>query len=213
MKVIAYVEGPSDRLSMAELLGDLLARLQARGVAVQFIPTGNKQRLMIQTPAKAANILQNDSDAVVLAVPDLYPPNIGFPHASFDELAEALLAEFDRALRRKGIEDARLRSRFRIFCFKHDLEALVLAASDQLASRLGASTLERTWTLPVEDQDHNKPPKRVVEHLFRKHGQAYRDTVDAPLILGAVRYEDIAAACPQCFKPFVDYLESLLYRV
>ncbi len=37
-----------------------------------------------------------------------------------------------------------------------------------------------------------------------------KKVIDAPLILGAARYSEIADACPQCFKPFVDYLESLL---
>ena len=64
-------------------------------------------------------------------------------------------------------------------------------------------------TVPVEDQDHEHPPKRVVQHLFAQHGQRYQATVDAPLILGASSYTQIADLCAQCFKPFVGFLEAL----
>lgn len=209
-KVIVYVEGPSDRLAMEELLSDLLARLLTTGVAVDFVSTEGKKRLMFKTPTKAVNILRNDPQAVVAALPDLYPPNVTFTHTTFDELAQALRQEFERVLARKRLDDTRLHERFHVFCFKHDLEALVLAAEDQLASRLGVPAVTYTWVKPVEDQDHKRPPKRVVEQVFRMYGDRYQDTIDAPLILGAARYSEIAAACPQCFKPFIDYLESLL---
>jgi len=210
MRVIVYVEGPSDRLAMEELLNGLLARLRERGVAVDFIPTEGKKRLMHQTPLKALNILRNAPDTIVVALPDLYPPNVGFPHRTFPELSQALHQAFERQRTLKGDADERLSARFRIFCFKHDLEALVLAAEPALASRLGAPAIDCAWILPVEDQDHDNPPKRIVEQIFAARGERYHDTIDAPLILGASRYDQIAAACPQCFKPFVDFLESLL---
>ncbi len=209
-KVIVYVEGPSDRLAMEELLAGLLQRLIERGVAVDFIPTEGKKRLLNQTPLKALNTLRNDPQAIVIALPDLYPPDVVFAHRTFDELQSGLRAEFEHQFRLKQLTDTRLAARFHIFCFKYDLEALVLAAEKQLASRLGQkATLECTWSVPVEEQNHHQPPKRVVEALFAKCGERYKDTIDAPLILGAADYVAIAAACPQCFQPFVDFLESL----
>jgi hypothetical protein len=109
---------------------------------------------------------------------------------------------------RKGVRDERLESRFQVFCFKHDLEALVLASHEALKARLHADKLAATWTLPVEDVDHGRPPKRIVEEIFASHGQRYRETVDAPMILGASRYEMLAERCPQCFAPFVAFLAS-----
>jgi len=210
-KVIVYVEGPSDKQALQQLLSDLLARLANAGTSVQFVDTQGKKPLMLKTPGKAVNILLDDPAAVVIALPDLYPPNVGFAHNTAQELYSGLTERFEEALRCKvSTDDERVRRRFLAFCFKHDLEALVLAAEPQLASRLGIEKLKRSWIVPVEDQDQQDPPKRVVERLFRAQRQAYADTVDAPLILGAARYPDVAAACPQCFKPFVDYLESLL---
>lgn len=210
MNVIVYVEGPSDQLAMQELLAGLLTRLQQKGVEVKFIPSDNKKNLMLKTPGKAINILRNDPHSVVIALPDLYPPNQGFDHLTFDELDHALQSEFKRELACKSIDDDRIYQRFLVFCFKHDLEALILAAESQLASRLGVSSVECTWRKPVEDQNYYKPPKRIVEQLFNNYGSRYKDTIDAPLILGAAHYQEVAAACPQCFKSFVDYLESLL---
>jgi hypothetical protein len=211
MKVIVYVEGPSDRLAMEELLAELLTQLQEKAVVVDFVPVGEKRKLMLHTPGKAANILGNDPKAIVIALPDLYPGNLGFPHTTADELRRTLQEEFERVLTRKGLaDDPRVHERFRVFCFKHDLEALLLAAESQLASRLGLNSIKATWIKPVENQDHNMPPKRIVEQLFEAQGDKYKDTIDAPLILGAARYSEIADACPQCFKPFVGYLISLL---
>jgi hypothetical protein len=52
-------------------------------------------------------------------------------------------------------------------------------------------------------------PKRIVENVFISCNDKYRDTIDAPIILGSAHYQDIANACPQNFKPFIDFLESL----
>lgn len=209
MKIIVYVEGPSDKRAMESLLEGLLDRLRGIGVKVDFIPLGGKKKVIAQAPVKAINIIGYDPDALVIAMPDLYPPNVGFAHNTPDELVYGLEHAFAQALNRKGLGDKRLRERFRIFCFKHDLEALLLAAKTQLAQRLNVPSVDCTWIIPVEDQDHNKPPKRIIERIFVEHHNRYQDTIDAPLILGAADYRQIALACPQCFKPFVDLLESL----
>ena len=108
-----------------------------------------------------------------------------------------------------GGDDDRLKDRFRVFCFKYDLEVLILASEEALKTRLGIDHLEVTWQIPVEDQDHDQPPKKIVETLFKEYGIRYKGTADAPLILGQSNYLDIADKCPQCFKPFVDFLTSL----
>jgi hypothetical protein len=217
MKVIVYVEGPSDQLSLEELLRPLLKKANNAGVAVTFIPIhpkegkGNSKReLITKTPRKAVNILCNDEDAIVITMPDLYPKDTGGPHQTYEELKELVQNNFTEILKQKNISDKRINQRFRVFCFKYDLEALVLAAEEQLAARLRVSSIYCTWVKPVENQDHNKPPKQIVEEIFKEHNDHYKGTIDAPLILGDSNYNTIAQRCPQCFKPFVEYLESLL---
>jgi len=212
-RVIVYVEGPSDKAAMEALLEPLLGSLRSRGVAVDFFETASgdrKKSLVLKTPERAVNILHNQPGSIVVAIPDLYPKNHGFEHETPHELADGILDRFRAAVQRKGLGNGlSLEARFKVFCFKHDLEALILASEDSLRTHLRAPGLKRSWKLPVEDVDHGHPPKRVVEEIFREHGQKYRDTVDAPLILGASSYLDLAEACPQCFRPFIDFLASL----
>jgi Domain of unknown function (DUF4276) len=211
-QIVVYVEGPSDKAAMEALLAPLLERLRRGGIAVDFFdaPSGDRKKAVLQkVPEKALNILRNAPDAFVIALPDLYPKNHGFPHVTFEELVAGIRKNFRHAMDRKGVRDERLEARFQVFCFKHDLEALVLAAHEALKARLQADDLAVAWTLPVEDVDHGRPPKRVVEEIFASHGQRYKDTVDAPMILGASRYETVAARCPQCFGPFVAFLTGM----
>lgn len=213
MKVLIYVEGPSDKAAMNALLEPLLNQKRAAGIEILFFdaPEGDKKTsVLMKVPKKAANILLNEPDSIVVALPDLYPRNKAFPHETFDELRRGLEANFERELRAKGAgDDARLRARFKVFCFKHDLESLVLAAEEALKSRLGIKSFGVPWARPVEDQDQDDPPRRVIERLFDRHGDRYKDTIDAPLILGDSQYLVIADRCPQCFKPFVEFLANL----
>lgn len=210
MKVIVYVEEASDQRAMEALLDALLICLRAGGVEIEFIPTEGKRRLLRHTPIKAANMLSNDPQSIVIALPRLYSGNPTYYYETPEELKAVLQSAFAREAKRKDLDHERVRDRFQVFILKYDLEALLLAAESQLAARLGVTNLVPTWTGPVEDINHGNPPRQVIEALFEAHGDRYHDTVDAPSILGAALYRDVAAACPQCFKPFVDFLESFL---
>jgi hypothetical protein len=212
MRVIVYVEGISDREAMRALLKPLLQQKRKEGVDINFrraIKGDAKKFVLLEVPRRAVDIL-NDPYSVVVAMPDLYPKNKGFEHETFDELEAGILKNFNDALRTRGFEDdIRLRDRFEVFCFKYDLEALVLAAEEALRIQLGIDHLEVTWRTPVEDQDHDHPPKQIVENLFRENGKRYKSTVHARAILENSDYQNIADKCPQCFKPFVEFLTNL----
>jgi hypothetical protein len=211
--VIVYVEGGSDKLAMEALLRPIIERKAQQGVSIQFFeaPPGDKKVSVIRkVPLRAALILLNDPHTIVIAMPDLYPLNKEIPHETADELFAAIQFEFKRALHRRGVgDDQRYIQRFKVFCFKYELEALLLAAEDALAARLSLDQVEVTWTKPVEDQNKDNPPKQVLQALFEHYGTHYIETADAPLLLGLSELPAIKDACPQQFKPFVDYLESL----
>ncbi len=57
----------------------------------------------------------------------------GFAHETFPELEHGILKKFEEALKKKQINDDSLKERFKVFCFKHDLESLILASESQLA--------------------------------------------------------------------------------
>lgn len=221
MKVLIYVEGPSDKLAMEALFSSLINKKYQQGISIEFFPVKGsdnsrggdaKKDLLTKTPTTAINILRNQPDAIVVIVPDLYPRNKGFTHETVQELENGILNNFHQALTSKGIDDNRLRERFKVFCFKHDLEVLILAAEQQLKSVLGVNELPMTWRIPVEEQNHDTPPKRIVEAIFKECGKSYQGSVDAPKILGSATYQDIAELCPQAFKPFVEFLENLEIR-
>lgn len=210
-EVHVYVEGPSDKLALQALLAPLLAQLREKRVFVKFFEASGKKSVLLEVPKRAVSILDRNPRDIVVALPDLYPKNHGFDHETPEQLAAGIREQFRGAVRQKKLTNRQeLEQRFEVFCFKHDLEALILAAFEALKSHLQAPGLKRTWKLPVEDVDHGRPPKKVVEEVFQTHGQRrYKETVDAPLILGASHYSGVADECPQCFKPFVEFLSSL----
>jgi len=212
-RVIIYVEGPSDKLAMLALLRPLIESKRQEGILIDFVetPAGDRKKsVLTKVPRRAASIIANDPDAIVVALPDLYPKNKAFPHETVAELVAGIQRAFLQSLTLKTSSTINTcQDRFRVFCFKHDMEALVLASEENLRSRLQIANLRRVWRVPVEDQNHNLPPKRVVEGLFQHCRKRYRDTVDAPVILGSSNYGTIAERCPQCFKPFVNFLSSL----
>lgn len=215
MKVFVYVEGPSDVRAMTVLLKEVIDTKAQEGIVIEFIASGKgdaKKNILLKIPKKAVRLLNNYSGAVVIAMPDLYPANKGFSHATKDELISGIIENFEKALPKRAQDDDRFKNRFRVFCFKHDLEALLLAAEDQLKTYLGIGKFKCKWRKPVEDQDLDEPPKKIVEKLFVANHKKYTATIDAPRILGHLSsdgYKDIAGKCSQCFKPFVDFLENL----
>jgi hypothetical protein len=212
-KVIIYVEGPSDQAAMEALLKPLIEEKSREGVVITFsraLRGDRKRYILLEVPKRAVDIIVTTPYTIVVGMPDLYPRNKGFKHETFDELKTGILRNFSNALRHKGVaDDPCVRERFRVFCLKYDLEALVLASQEALRKQLGIDRLKVTWRIPVEDQDHDSPPRHIVERLFKEHGQTYKTREHAPLILGASDYRDIAEKCPQCFRPFVEFLSSL----
>jgi hypothetical protein len=215
VKVLVYVEGPSDRVSLETLLSPIIEQASSNGVGIRFLPLGSKSAVLDDCPRKAADHLLDNSDDWVFALPDLYPmapyEGTGNAHNSFETLRTLLRDRFSRRADTIHLSAER-RLAFRVHCLKHDLEALVLASTDQLKRRLRTSdALTDAWRKPVEDQNDFKPPKRIVEALFNKYRKKpkYQDTVDAPWILQLADLGQVKARCSQRFAPFVGELESL----
>ncbi|HEY9301038.1 MAG TPA: DUF4276 family protein, partial [Phormidium sp.] len=198
MRVIIYVEGPSDKNAMESLLVNLIDKKSEEGVSIKFFaikgPKNDrggdaKRELLLKAPIKAVDTL-NDPNLIVISLPELYPRNKEFPQETFQQLEAGIMNNFSQALQRKGIQDERLEARFKVFCFKYEMEALILAAESALRGKLGVTDLDVTWTIPVEDQNHDRPPSEIVEQLFRDYGQKYKKTVDPQLILRNTSYQE-----------------------
>ncbi len=214
MKVFIYVEGDSDKLAMQALLRTLLERKRAEGKYVSFVPAGGKNPLLLKYIVKAADFVHSHWSNYAVILPDLYPKNMGVTHDNIDELRKALTPMFVQRLKEKGLSESELSnclSRFNIFCFKHDLEVLVLAAEPQLLARLDCAHFpaDVSWNKTVENQNNTRPPKRVIEEIFKSCNMKYRETTDAALILSNCQYQVLADKCPESFKPLIDYIEKL----
>jgi hypothetical protein len=221
MRVIIYVEGRSDKNAMEALLVNLIDKKSEEGVSIEFFPIKGenndrggdaKRDLLLKAPIIAVNILCKPPNSIVILLPDLYPRNRGFTHETFQQLEAGIMENFSQALQKKGIQDERLQERFKVFCFKYEMEALILAAESALLGKLGKlkfTSQDVTWTRPVEDQNHDRPPSEIVEQLFLDSGKRYDKRVDPQLILGKTSYQEIAEKCTQCFKPFVEFIEGI----
>lgn len=208
-EVFVYLEGPSDQLAMRALLAGPAHLAAKQGSFLDFFPLKNKQTLLNKGPTRALNILRSRPNSFVFLVPDLYPKNMPFPHATFEELKREVERRFEVELRKKRAEE-RLKERFRVHCFKYDLEVLLLASEESLLERLNVGAFSRRWVKPVEDQNHNNPPKRIVEGLFSDSQMRYRDTIDAPWVLERSDYRVLQTRCAQNFEPFLQDLFTIL---
>ena len=73
-EVMIYVEGPSDKFSMQALLRPLLDQKKDEGVTIDFFesPEGDKKAsVLLKVPKRAVNIILNNPNSIVVAVPDL----------------------------------------------------------------------------------------------------------------------------------------------
>jgi len=199
-----YVEGAGDRLCLETLLEPLIRAKEQAGVRISFVPMtrgDRKTTLLTYAPVSAANMVRNDPAAIAVILPDLYPPNKAFDHATCHEMQAGVFRAFRRAVR-AGWDD-RLAERFRVFCMIHDLEVLLLAAEEQLMQRCRLTA--PVWTKPVEQQNQENPPKRIIERLVPH----YEPVVDGPSILALADYRVIASRCPEGFGRLVEFLESI----
>lgn len=214
MKVLVYVEGPGDRASLEKLFRATLEQGRRSKVSISFLPCGGKDWILQRLGRTAALHLKSNPEDYVFALPDLYPmakydrtPEV---HRSFEQLRTLLTKRFLQEAEELSLPEA-VRSHYRVHCLKHDLEALLLGAPDTLRLRLKTEEgIEKNWRKPVEDQNDNEPPKRVVERLFMKYRkQRYIETTDAPWILERASAKDLCVACPQNFKPLFTELDRL----
>lgn len=160
------------------------------------------ERLLRNGIERARHFLESGDIDHAFALPDLYPGTqrpVALRHSTADEL---------RAVMRAALPDPR----FHPHCLVHDLEALILATPDTFKATLGTKDrVEKGWSPNVEQQNHHRPPKVVVEELYKRYQKReYRDTVHAPQLLSTASVRDLAERCPDGFGRFVGELAALL---
>ena len=91
--MLKNVEGISDKLSLQNLRAPLIAEKRLEGISIEIYETAEGDRkkvLLTKTPCKAANIIINEPNAIVIILPDLYPRNKGFAHETFVQMEKGI---------------------------------------------------------------------------------------------------------------------------
>ena len=215
MKVWVYVEGKSDVGALSALWSGWKEKLRDEGWGIQLIHLENKSNYFIKIGHRVTEKLLNDPSDLVVGLPDLYPnqnyATTDYRHNNLKELQNVQNRLVNESLSsEKKVREADVDShmaRFYASALKHDLEVLLLAATSQLQSRLNTQDNLSGWRRPPEDQNQNKPPKRIVEELFSKYRkrQSYNDVVDGPAILRNADLQEVAEQCP-VFRAMINWI-------
>lgn len=221
MKVWIFVEGDSDRIALNALWTKWRESLGKVSWGIQIIPLDNKSKFFRKIGPHAAEKLANNEDDMVVGLPDLYPnceyENSKYKHDNIGELKTVQTKLVEKALADdfglSHIKSKEALERFHPTALKHDMEMLLLAAREELRIVLGTTDALGNWLHPVEDQNQIKPPKYIVEELFRvKKGRSYRDTVHAKAVLEKVAdiktilyHNGNQLQCP-VFKELMDWI-------
>jgi len=195
MKVWVFVEGESDKIALNALWTSWRTELSKKGWGIQVYPLDDKSRYFHKIGHRAAEKIANNDHDLVVGLPDLYP-NAEYSDTEFKHDDLSGLKSVQTRLVRNALQTVFNLSpnnaeatlvRFFPSALKHDLETLLLAAVDELRQTLGTEETLGKWRHPVEDQNQHKPPKYVVEELFRtKKSLCYRDTRHAKVVLEKV---------------------------
>ncbi len=153
-----------------------------------------------------------DTSDLAVGLPDLYPnreyANTDYKHDNLKQLQDVqtqlVKQNLQQQVRRADVDSHM--ARFYASALKYDLEVLLLAATSQLQSRLKMRNRPSGWRRPPEDQNQNRPPKKIVEELFLRHlKRAYLENSDSNAILRNADLREIAKQCP-AFRDMIDWI-------
>ena len=212
MKVWIFVEGRSDVRALEALWRGWRRKLREQGRGIQLIQLDNKPKFLRKIGSRAMEKLVNDPCDLVVGLPDLYPNKgiaLEYKHGNLEDLRDVQNRLVRRDLKKRGMKSTVVDShieRFYASAMKHDMEVLLLAAHHQLESRLRVSNMPRSWRQPPEEQNQDKPPKKIVQALFSRYlRKSYRENVDSLAILRNAELRDVAEQCPT-FGAMIDWI-------
>ncbi len=119
------VEGESDKLALTTLLKPLVDKKNSEGIAIESASVGQSGKHVEQQEGAFGQVSEKSildpkeqQESAVVLLPDLYPYNVGVPHANYSQLRGSVLNSFGSL---PSVHEEDFKSRFEVFCFKHDL--------------------------------------------------------------------------------------------
>ena len=213
MKVWVFVEGSSDVKALSALWSDWNQKLREKGWGIKPIHLKNKSNYFKDIGPRAIEKLLHDTSDLVVGLPDLYPnrdyADTEYKHNNLQELQgvqrRLVKQHLQQQMGRRADVDSHI-AHFYASALKHDLEVLLLAATSQLQSRLKMSNRPSGWRQPPEEQNQDRPPKRIVEELFQRElKRSYRENTDSDAILRKADLREVAEQCPT-FCAMIDWI-------
>lgn len=219
MKVWVYVEGKSDKEALSVLWKEWKQKLGRKNWQIQCIPLKGKSRYFKSVgPRTAARLLQ-DKDDLVIGLPDLYPnreyAKTEYRHQNLQELKDVQRQLVKQSLLQQDnlAKIDSLMSRFYPSALKHDMEMLLLAALNHpLQSRRRENDASVKCRFPPEEQNQNRPPKKLVEEFFlATRNRSYREIADSFAILSETTLPNVLfdgrgnEQCPE-FRAMLDWI-------
>ena len=213
MKVWIFVEGSSDVRALSALWSGWEQKLREKGWGIKPIHLNNKSNYFKDIGPRAIEKLLHDTSDLVVGLPDLYPnrdyADTEYKHNNLQELQGVqtrLVKQYLQQQMSRRIDIDSHIARFYASALKHDLEVLLLAATGQLQSRLKMPNSPSGWRRPPEEQNQDRPPKRIVEDLFRRHlKRSYRENTDSDAVLRNADLREVAEQCPT-FRAMIDWI-------
>ncbi|MDR2165250.1 MAG: DUF4276 family protein [Zoogloeaceae bacterium] len=195
-RIAILVEGATEKAFMPVLRKFLEKRLSGKMPKLDPVPYDKRIPTKDKLRRVVINLLsgKNKADAVI-ALTDVYTGT---------EPREFLDAEDAKGKMRDWVEEE---PRFFPHVALHDFEAWLLPFWETIQQLAGSN---RSTTIPPEQVNHNKPPARLLQEVFRsgKKGKSYVKPRDAVRILKDQDLAKAADACPELRK-FLDTIVRL----
>ncbi len=202
MKFVLFVEGYTEKKSIAPFLKRWLDPRLDQPVGIQTVRFDGWAEMVKDLPRKAPMYLrgpQADQIIAVVALLDLYGPDIYPPHAetTTDRLNWA----------KADIEQKVGQDRFRIFFAVHEVEAWLLSAPDlfprKVIGRFPANVQQ------PETVNFETPPAAMLTRLYDQHlKRSYRKVSDGQDLFQRLDSEVVYQKCPY-FARMMDELLRL----
>ena len=187
MKFVLFVEGPTEKLVLPQFLKRWLdVRLDKR-VGIQPVQFEGYAQLICDTPTKARLYLAKEDVIAVIALLDLYGPNI-YPEDKPDKVSRYEWAK-------SHLEGRVGHSRFRQFFAVHELEAWLLSVPSLFPTDIARGFPGRASN--PEDVNFNEPPAKLLARLYwEKTRRSYKKIVDGKQLFDKLDPNAAYEKCP-----------------
>jgi len=159
--MLDWMEGNIDAQEQEHRLATFCSKIQKEDGLIDLEADAYKNLLKIRALDvwPRTYFFTEDGKRVVITDADIEPARFE-DHSGGDE--KLVLKRVIPEGKKEIAYDNRMTDRFKVFCFKHDMESLILAAEEGLRQRLGQSQLRKVWKEPVEEQDLDEALQRPI---------------------------------------------------